>query len=76
LQPGIPIFEDCPYRECSLCLENIADVLFQPCGCMSLCSICAAGWQKTKPGITCPTCRAIVTSASTSKPSNFPRRPS
>ena len=45
--------------ECAICMDNIADIVFIPCGHVCACSICAAKMGK------CPYCRVSISGRAT-----------
>ena len=45
-------------EECAICMENIADFAFIPCGHNVACTDCAKTWLKKHN--TCPWCRGLV----------------
>ena len=49
-----------PLRECTLCLHNLRDVIYKPCGHIVACSECATKWKSLNG--TCPICRTKITS--------------
>ena len=55
IKQNIKIYEDADVIECSVCLCNIKDTIFIPCGHFYTCSICSPQLK------TCPICRVIVT---------------
>jgi hypothetical protein len=48
-------------NECVICMENIPDQIFIPCGHLCSCSSCYVQLKKSKPD--CPLCRRHIISA-------------
>jgi hypothetical protein len=49
-----------PLKECSICLHNLRDVIYMPCGHIVACRECAIRWKSQNE--TCPICRTTITS--------------
>jgi hypothetical protein len=50
-------------RPCSLCHDNIRDVIYKPCNHFMACLACAEEWKRQSA--TCPFCRRQITSIET-----------
>ena len=48
---------------CCICMENKANVIFNPCRHLSMCSDCyTISFSKSRMKRTCPNCRGYITS--------------